>query len=167
MNNQITIFTVLLSLTLTSCSSLNKSVIYGGATGAITGAIAGRMLSPDKESNNFNAGLGAISGAIVGAGISYLLYKEDPENKTLTTMIVPKENTYEKKKINWDDLGLKINSQHYRVKPDTSNIPEHLKDKVKDQIITEKTIPERVEKDEDGKSVYYPEQKIIEFNYDN
>jgi hypothetical protein len=142
-------------------------VVYGGLTGAMTGAVAGRMLSPDKESNNFNTAMGAVSGAVVGSVISYLLFKEDPENKTMPTMIIPKDNSFESKKINWDDLGLKINTQHYRVKPDTKNVPEHLKDKVRDQIITEKTIPERIEKGEDGKSILYPEQKIIEFEYDN
>lgn len=155
---------LVLTFFLTSCSSLNKTLVYSSMTGAIIGGITGKMLSPDKESNGFNTGLGIATGALVGAGVGYLFFKEDPDNRPLKTMLDPIDNS--KTKFIPHDIGFPINEKVYRVKPDTSNIPDHLKDKIKDQIIIEKEFPSRVEQGDSGKSIYFEKQTVIEYDYE-
>jgi hypothetical protein len=155
---------LVISSTLVSCSSLNKTFVYSSLAGAVIGGITGKMLSPDKESNGFNTSLGAAAGAVVGAGVGYWLFKEDPDNRTLKTMLDPVDN--QKVKIPFHDIGIPLDEKFYKVTPDTSNIPEHLKNKVKKQIIIEKKLPSRIEQGDGGKSVFYPEQIVIEYDYE-
>ena len=69
--------TILLMLLINSaCSNLSKTLIYSGSTGAVVGAIAGKKLSPDRESNTFNTILGATTGAALSMAASYYFYKD-------------------------------------------------------------------------------------------
>ncbi len=152
------------SLTLTSCSSIDKSMIYSGLVGGIIGGFAGRYLSPDRESDKFNTVLGSTIGVAAGAGVGAYFFNQDPDNRTMKTMLAPIGNK-ENLKANDFDIGVPISEKFYTVTPDTSKIPEHLRDKVKKQIVTEKTIPERVVRGVDGKTTLIPESKIIEIDY--
>ena len=42
------------SLGLSSCSSIEKSMIYSGIAGAVIGGFVGRYASPDRESDKIN-----------------------------------------------------------------------------------------------------------------
>lgn len=161
---KIKIFIIIALLTSSSCSSLNKTLLYSAVTGSIVGGIAGKMLSPDRESNGFNTGLGLVAGAAVGAGVGYMLFKEDPDNRELKTMI----DAPDMKRVNVIpfDVGVPISENYYKVKPDTSNLPDHLKDKVKMQVIREKKIPSRVQEGTNGKSIFVPETTVIEYDYE-
>ena len=75
---------------LSSCSSLNKSMIYPALGAGTLSAFAGAALSPNKESRNMNALVFGISGAIGGALLGRFFYNENPENKPLPSMILPK-----------------------------------------------------------------------------
>jgi len=66
----------ILMLSITSCSTLKKTLVYSASSGALVGGFVGRSVSPDKESDNFNTALGSLIGAGIVAGASYFLYKE-------------------------------------------------------------------------------------------
>jgi hypothetical protein len=150
------------TLTLTSCSSIDKSMIYSGLAGAIVGGFAGRYVSPDRESDKLNIAIGSMAGAALGAGVGAYFFNQDPDNRKMKTMLEPVND----KQVHKDfDIGVPISEKYYTVTPDTTNIPEHLKSKVKNQVIIEKTIPERIINGEGGKTTLIPESKVIEFDY--
>lgn len=157
------IFILLISLTLNSCSSIDKSMIYSGLAGAVLGGFVGRYASPDRESDKLNALMGISIGAAAGAGIGAYFFKLDPDNRNMKTMLNSNSSFDEKEKD--FEVGIPISEKYYTVTPDTTKVPESLKDKVKKQIIIEKIIPERIVKGEGGKSTLIPETKVIEFDY--
>lgn len=72
--------TLILIASLSSCSTLKKTLIYSAAGGAVVGGATGRALSPDKESNNFNTALGALTGALTSALFGYYFWSDaNPE----------------------------------------------------------------------------------------
>lgn len=155
---------LLISLFLcTSCSSIDKSMIYSGLAGSIMGGFAGRYLSPDRESDKFNIILGATIGGAVGGGVGAYFFKQDPDNRSMKTMLAP-VNDKSTSRENFE-IGSPISEKFYTVTPDTSTIPDHLKDKIKKQIIVEKIMPERIINGEGGKTTLIPETKVIEINY--
>lgn len=154
---------IAISSQLVSCSSLNKTMIYSGLAGAVIGGFAGRALSPDRESDNFNTLLGAGLGSASGAAIGTYFFMDDPDNRSMKTMLVPDTK---KGEIPKDlDIGIPLSEKLYTVMPDTSAIPEHLKDKVKKQVIVEKTMAERVIKGEGTKTIVIPQSTVIEVDY--
>jgi hypothetical protein len=151
------------SLGLSSCSSIEKSMIYSGIAGAVIGGFVGRYASPDRESDKINIAIGSMIGGVGGASVGAYFYKLDPDNRNMKTMLNGSDvNKNNPKNF---EIGVPISEKFYTITPDTSKIPEHLKDKVKKQIIIEKTIPERVVNGEGGKSTLIPETKVIEFDY--
>lgn len=161
---------LIISFSLTSCSSLNSTLVYGSLGGAAVGAVAGHALSPDAESDVFNTALWGAMGAFIGAGVAYLLRADDPDNQEMKQMIrkdkPEKLNDEEMKPLN-EDFGfqvIKANESKSYVVP-TENLPSRLKDKVKKQIITEHIINERVEKKDGGRTIVYPETKVYEYDY--
>jgi hypothetical protein len=150
-------------LIFSSCSSLDKSMIYSGLAGAVLGGFVGRYASPDKESDKLNALLGTAIGTGVGAGVGAYFFRLDPDNRNMKTM--QNFETQKQDKQKEFDIGIPVSKKFYTITPDTSKIPESLKDKVKKQIMIEKTIPERVVNGEGGKSTLIPETKVIEFDY--
>ena len=157
-----TILVVVSSFSLASCSSLDKSMIYSGLAGAIVGGFIGRYASPDRESDKLNIMLGSTIGAATGAGVGAYFFKQDPDNRSMKTMLTANGKQGNSKDF---DIGIPINEKFYTISPDTSKVPDRLKDKVKKQIIIEKTIPERMVSGEGGKTTVIPETKIIEFDY--
>lgn len=151
------------SLSLTSCSSIEKSMIYSGIAGAVIGGFVGRYASPDRESDKINIAIGSMIGGVGGAGVGAYFFKQDPDNRNMKTML--NNSTGKQDNLKNFEIGVPISEKFYTVTPDTSNIPAHLKDKVKKQIIIEKTIPERVVNGEGGKATLIPETKVIEFDY--
>lgn len=151
------------TLGLSSCSSIDKSMIYSGLAGAVIGGFVGRFASPDRESDKVNIAIGSIIGGISGAGVGAYFFNQDPDNRNMKTML--NTSSSNQNSLNHFEIGVPISEKFYTITPDTSNIPEHLKDKVKKQIIIEKTIPERVVKGEGGKATLIPETKVIEFDY--
>ena len=61
---------------LSGCSTFNKTMLYSSLGGAIAGGFIGKSASPDKESDNFNMGLGVVVGGAISAGAAYLLFRE-------------------------------------------------------------------------------------------
>lgn len=75
------------NLSMTGCSSLKKSIIYGSMIGSLTGMVSGVMLSPNKESQGANAAIFGLIGASVSGLASYALYQDDPRNYQLNHML--------------------------------------------------------------------------------
>ena len=123
------IIVIVASILLTSCSSIEKSMIYSGLAGAVIGGFVGRFASPDRESDKLNIAIGSMIGGIGGASVGAYFYKLDPDNRNIKTML----NTSNGKPDDLKnfDIGIPINEKFYTITPDTSNIPIHLKDKVK------------------------------------
>ena len=60
-------------ISISSCSTLNKSVLLGASTGALGGAYIGKLHS--KEYKN-STEIGILTGLLFGAAGGYFLYKE-------------------------------------------------------------------------------------------
>lgn len=154
---------LIVSISLVSCSSIDKSMIYSGLAGAVIGGFVGRYASPNIDSDKFNTALGVAVGSALGAGVGAYFFKLDPDNRSMKTML--SSESIKRPNPNEYDIGTPVSEKYYTVNPDTKNVPANLKDKIKKQIIIEKIIPERVVKGEGGKSTLIPETKVIEYDY--
>lgn len=159
------VLSLVLVFTLSSaCSTLKKSLIYGGIAGATIGATAGSALSPDKYSRTGNALIFGGMGALLGAGLGYLFFKDDPENRDLPTMIY--EEDISKSVEGLSPTVIKPEkSSVYRV--DSLNLPSNLKDKIQNPSIIEHQIPERSEKLGNGRSVIIEGHKAWEVSFED
>ncbi len=159
------ILILLILAILTSCSSLRKSMMYGGISGGVLGGTAGNMLSPNKESVSPNMVIWGGLGALIGAGLGYFFWKDDPENKELPSMLIPMST---KNNVSNDDfekaLVLPSSSKKYRV--EKGPVPEYLKGKVNDPYVIEHVIPERTEKLINGKSITIESHKAWEVTFE-
>lgn len=155
----------LLLLFCQSCSSLKKSLIYGGLAGTAIGATAGNALSPDAESRIPNMAVWGSLGLILGAGLGYFFYTDDPENQELPSMILPnnEKQTLQGGKMN-ETLVLPSSSKKYEV--ESGPLPDHLKNKVKRPFIIEHEIPERVEELKNGKTITIESHKAWEVSFE-
>ncbi len=159
------ILILLLCANLCACSSMKKSVLYGGLSGATIGAFGGGTLSPDKESIAPNMAVWGSIGAIIGAGLGYVFYSDDPENKELPNMILPKNKEDYPPLRKFEAVNI-VPSETKKYKVETGPIPEHLKSKVKAPFILEHQIPERVEQMENGKTMTIESHKAWEYTYE-
>jgi hypothetical protein len=158
---KILVFLVLLG----SCSSIKKSFVYGGLAGGSIGVIAGNVLSPNQESKAPNMAVWGSVGALIGAGLSYYFYKDDPENRELPNMILPSTDKVVNLngKIN-NTIILPADSKKYQI--ETSPLPDHLKGKVQKPFIIEHEIPEQVQSLKNGKSITIEAHKAWEVTYE-
>lgn len=158
------VFLILL-IFLFSCSSLKKSVIYGGIAGGAIGAVAGNALSPDPESRMPNTAVWGSLGALGGAILGYLFHMDDPENQELPSMILPSSEikVSKDKKIS-ESIVIPSDSKKYEI--ETGPLPEHLKGKVKKPFIIEHVIPERIEELKNGKTITIETHKAWEVSFE-
>lgn len=148
-----------------SCSSMRKSIVYGGIAGATIGAVAGNALSPDSESRIPNTAVWGSIGVLGGALLGYLFHMDDPENRELPSMILPEGEAplSRDKKLN-EALVIPADSKKYKV--ETGPLPTHLKGKVKNPFIIEHIIPERVEELKNGKTITIESHKAWEVSFE-
>jgi hypothetical protein len=150
---------------LQGCSSLKRSMVYGGLAGGMMGGIAGNVLSPNPESRTPNIAVWGSVGALIGAGLGYYFFNDDPENQDLPNMILPsnqKELTLEGKLQN--TIIIPKDSRKYQI--ERGPIPEHLKGKVKNPFVIEHVIPERVEEFKNGKTITIEAHKAWEVSFE-
>ncbi len=153
-------------LLFTSCSTMRKSVLYGGLSGFTLGVVGSTSLSPNKESIAPNIAVWGSIGVLVGATLGYLFFMDDPENRDLPSMIMPKNKeqgmnpVYKLETVNIQPSD----SKKYKV--ESGPVPEHLKGKVKAPFIIEHEIPERVEQLENGKTITVEQHKAWEYSYE-
>ncbi len=152
-----------------SCSTMRKSIIYGGLSGASLGAVGGAMLSPDKASKAPNMAVWGSVGALVGATLGYILFMDDPENRDLPTMLQgrdAKKENFDLAPVNRIPPTTITPKDSKKYKLETGPLPEHLKGKVQTPFIIEHDIPERVEKLENGKAITIEGHKAWEVDYE-
>lgn len=152
-----------------SCSTMRKSIIYGGLSGASLGTVGGAMLSPDKASKAPNMAVWGSVGALVGATLGYIFFMDDPENRDLPTMLQgrdAKKEDYELAPVNRIPPTTITPKDSKKYKLETGPLPEHLKGKVQTPFIIEHDIPERVEKLENGKAITIEGHKAWEVDYE-
>lgn len=134
---------VLFLIFLTSCSTLQKSMTAGSLVGGMAGGVGGALFSPNQASQSRNAYLFGVTGALLGAGIAYLLH-DTPQKKTPHSLMLdaPKETHQE---VPLFDFSPELS----KVKPEVSfkpikkyevpqeKLPPELEGKVKKQFIIE------------------------------
>lgn len=157
---------ILLILLLTfniSCSSLKKSVVWGGVSGASIGAVAGSAFSPDKYSRTGNSLIFGGLGALIGAGLGWMFFKDDPENRDLPSMILERGRDNQEE---YKEVGTKIIPKESKIfKVQNLDLPLDLKRRVEAPTVIEHIIPEREEKT-GSKSLIIQEHKAWEVLYE-
>lgn len=152
-------------LFISSCSTMRKSIFYGGLSGITLGVVGGNALSPDKESTVPNMAVWGSIGALVGIGLGYFFFMDDPENRDLPNMILPKQKGELNPISKLESFNITpTDSKKYRI--ESGPVPEHLKNKVKAPFIIEHEIPERVEQLENGKTITVEQHKAWEYSYE-
>jgi hypothetical protein len=153
-------------LLFSSCSTMRKSILYGGLSGFSLGVIGGATLSPDKESIAPNIAVWGSLGVLVGATLGYLFFMEDPENRDLPSMISPQNRAQGMRPVSKFEAITIQPSDSKKYKVESGPVPENLKGKVKAPFIIEHEIPERVEQLENGKTITVEQHKAWEMSYE-
>lgn len=150
----------------TSCSSLKKSMVYSGLSFGAVGGIAGASLSPDKYSKPHNAAIWGGVGALLGAGLAYMFWNDDPENRDLKTMIIPGNKIDSGNLESSKQIVIPKKSSKYQLKDLGVEVPPHIKKKLPKAYVIEHVIPERVEKLDNGKSISIESHKAYEVSFE-
>lgn len=163
------ILVLFICLLLSSCSSLKKSIIYSSLAGGMTGATAGVLLSPDKESRGANAAVFGLLGAGIAAIVGYSLYQDDPRNYKLQNMLMDDEKKEvinpSQLEIGIGDLKIDANMQKQEAyEVPVKDLPEKLKGKVNKQFLIKYQSKERYIKN-GSKTFYIPAFDIYEHAY--
>lgn len=160
----------ILILSVPSCSTIKKTLIYSSLAGGATGATAGAMLSPNKESRGANAAVFGLVGAGLAALAGYALYKDDPRNYKLDQMLMDKKKTnipYDPNaiEIGLGNLNIDANlSKEEAYKVPVKELPEKLKGKVNRQFLIKYQSKERYVK-KGNKTFYIPAFDVYEHAY--
>lgn len=135
---------ILTVICLSGCSSMKKTLIASGGTGAVIGATGGAVFSPNKESIDKNAYLFGITGALIGAGLGFLFYDRPKEKKLSGSMILEEESELGEELPLFDfSPELKKLKPEIKFKPakkyevPLEKLPKELEGKVKKQFIIE------------------------------
>lgn len=163
------IWILILSMSLSSCSSLKKTLIYSAMAGGATGATAGTVLSPNKESRGANAAVFGLIGAGAAALAGYALYKDDPRNYKLDNMLMDDKkvqhidpNQFE---IGLGNLKIDANlTKEEAYKVPVKELPEKLKGKVNRQYLIKYQSKERYVR-KGSKTFYIPAFDVYEHAY--
>ena len=163
---------LLLVLLLTSCATRKKTILYSALAGSALGALAGKELSPNRESDGFNQALGALTGAVALGLAGNMMYDDrHPERE----MDISPIDDFHPKKVNDEegiqlgDLGIpqyvpeiktSTEKQYYAQKG------EHLKNAMKQYVIKHKT-QEKSLILKNGKKYVFPEMTILEYGVEN
>lgn len=140
---------LIFSLFLTSCSTVERSALAGAMVGGSLGATGGAVFSPDEQNKDKNAYLFGVLGALVGAGVGYLLFDE-PKNQRLQSPMLLEDQPKENLKNNRRELPLfDFAPELQDVRPEVNfkpvgryevplqEVPPELEGKVRQQYIIE------------------------------
>lgn len=158
---------ILVLVSLCSCSTMKKTLIYSSLAGGMTGATAGAMLSPNKESRGANAAVFGLIGAGVAALAGYALYKDDPRNYKLKNMLRDKKEINPNEiELGLGDIKIDANLEKKEAHPvPVTELPEQLKGKVNKQYLIKYQSKERYVK-KGNKTFYIPAFEVFEHTYD-
>jgi hypothetical protein len=170
MKRKISIF--ILSILLTSCATKKKTILYSALAGSALGMMAGKELSPNKESDGFNQALGAVTGAVVMGLAGNMMYEDrHPERKMDVSPIddFHRKAPSEEEGIQLGDLG--IPQYIPEIKTSTEKLyytqkGEHLKNAMRQYVIKHKT-QEKSLILKNGKKYVFPQMTILEYGVEN
>ena len=153
-------------LSLSSCSTLNKTLLYSSLGGAALGGVVGKELSPDKDSNNFNMVLGATLGAALTSALGYFFYQDARPSLRFKDSPLPEDlppvpildDSFGLDKINIKPKIIPTGGKEYL---QYANIPEDLKKSAKKQYF-KRYQTESYSFDQNGKTYQIPSFEIIE-----
>ena len=151
-------------ISLSSCTSLRKSMVYGGLAGGAIGAYAGSALSPDSYSKAPNALIWGGVSALTGAALGYLFFNDDPENRDLPQMILKDQKKIRTSEDFSAPMIIPTEAHMYKIK--NGPLPDSLKSKVPHPSIIEMTIPERIQHLDNGRTLVIEEHKATEIVYE-
>lgn len=179
--NPFTILILIIPILFSSCSSLNKSRLYGSLSGSAIGALIGPAIaektSPNQESLKTNQSIGLASGIIIGAIggalIADYFYKDDPENRQgpplfengIEKKLPPTPSTVPLNNLTFKSLGLP-NTNIYQI-PTSKDLPENLKNLIQKQILIEHQIPTQLIQQPDGSTLIINGTTATEHRYIN
>lgn len=154
-------------LLLSACSSMKKTIIYSALSGAMVGASAGALLSPDAESRGANAAIFGLVGAGVAALAGYALYQDDPRNYKLQNMLLDPEKKENPNELELGPSQFKINAnlekrEAYQVP--VKDLPPALVGKVNKQYLIKYESKEQYLK-KGSRTFYVPAFDIYEHAY--
>jgi len=139
---------LIIIFTASSCAnySLKKAIVYGGLSGAATGATTGALLSPNQESKLANTLVwGGILG-LIGAGLGWYMWQDDIDNKPLKNMIN-------------DDNGINLSDPNAVYDLPSVPIPKNLEGKFPQSKVYEFVVPEQ--RSADGKYLIEEHKKWV------
>lgn len=156
-----------ISISISSCSTMKKTLIYSSLAGGATGAIAGTIFSPNKESKGANGVVFGLLGAGVAALTGHALYKDDPRNYKLDQMLIDKKKQFNEDEIEIGLGNLSIDAnlnkkETYQVP--VKDLPEKLRGKVNKQFLIKYQSKERYVK-KGSKTFYIPAFDVYEHSY--
>lgn len=155
---------LMLFLILSSCSSYKRTMIYSSLSGCATGGLSGRALSPNKESKNANLLFGCAIGGAITAGVSHLLYEDNPLNKTLPPMKLDKTDEINQSTIDLGKIQLNLNPKAVSKHPiPIENLPDDMKRFVDTPYVIKHYQPPTTIK-EKNKIIYLP-KGVTYFEY--
>jgi len=147
MNRKVTLLTLGLLILLSGCSTVKKSLMFGGVVGAATVGTLAVLRSPTPEDKTPNAAVFGTLGALAGATAAYLIHQDQPQNVKLKPMLPEpkgdefKQDSTEDPKEKLINLAGKGNLEK-RYSVPVEPLPNELKDKVKKQVLEKYVVPE-------------------------
>jgi hypothetical protein len=158
---------------LCSCATRKKTIIYSAIASSMVGALVGKAVSPNEDSNSVNIAGGMIVGAVVGGVYGDSVYKDrhpDVEMKEIPLNLkYPSNPRKNRSEINLSNIGIPA----YMPEIDDSSKKSYVKvDKahegiVQRQYVVEHLVRERSIITPDGKKYIYPKMKILEIGVEN
>lgn len=153
-------------ISLSSCSTLKRSQFYASLGGAIIGgsigALVGKSLSPNKESDQFNRllgiGIGSLIGGVSGHYISKNYWNQNPQNYPLTPIL--KEEAPPQMPTQTIKYVPVVNP---KMIPIEATLPPFLTGKVKKGKVMTFEIPEYQEQNETGEVIYHESHKAYKY----
>ena len=179
------IFFILILVFATNSYGATLKKIYYSFAGSILfgfiGGVAGKSMSPNPESDDFNRNVGALTGGAVGGSLGYWLANksegENPSNFKGEDIKLEYELKNQEKlvplgkkpELKLRDLGITLDLSKLQKKAYKENvkaeIPEDLKKDIQKQIIIEREVPKQVIKLKDGSTWILKDAKLIQHKF--
>lgn len=159
------LFMLIFSLSFISCSTLKKSLVYPSVGGLVLGGAGGYFLSHEERgySKPGNAMIYGGIGALLGAGLGYLLYKDHPDQKKLSHMLGVEGKLKAPVVDSYPELDHSVLHGEYKLPVKSSKeIPSSLLGKLKSPTVKIYDIPSKVI-DKDGKQIVIEKTKGYEY----
>lgn len=165
-------FLLVLIFALSSCATKKKTILYSALVGTAIGVVAGKELSPNRESDGFNQAMGALSGAIVMGLAGNMMYEDRHPEKGMDISPIDDfkyKGPSEEEGIQLGDLGVpqylpEIESSSK--KKYYSQNGDYLKNAMKQYVIKHKTQEKSIIL-KNGKKYVFPEMIILEYGVEN